>query len=294
MLTFNREALVGKAIESILCQTFTDFEFIIVNNGSTDKSGEIAQQYARQDNRIKVINREKGNIGSGRNTGLKAAEGDYVAFIDDDDWAEPDFLYFLYYLAVNNNADVAICGSEDKTFDEKHIMTPQQALIELLRRKKYNMAFPTKLFKKALANKLYFPEKDKYDDISQMHRLIANAKKIAYHGLPKYTFYRHECNNSSWTTNHSLLNAEILDEYLTTYKDRTIWLCNKFSENAADWQYFEWSFMISMIEKITRLKILGCGAQLANMKETLTSNKAAFLGSSQIQLFEIKWVEKYL
>ena len=75
-----------------LKQTFEDFEFIIVNNGSTDRSGEIADQYAAEDARIRVIHRERGNIGSGRNTGLNAAQGEYIAFIDDDDTCAPDFL----------------------------------------------------------------------------------------------------------------------------------------------------------------------------------------------------------
>ena len=92
MLTYNRENLVGRAIESILKQTFGDFEFIIVNNGSTDRSGQIADQYAAKDARIRVIHRERGNIGSGRNTGLNAAQGEYIAFIDDDDTCAPDFL----------------------------------------------------------------------------------------------------------------------------------------------------------------------------------------------------------
>ena len=92
MLTYNREALVARAIECVLGQTFTDFEFIIVDNGSTDQSGAIADQYAAKDKRIHVIHKECGNIGSGRNAGLDAADGEYIAFIDDDDWCEPDFL----------------------------------------------------------------------------------------------------------------------------------------------------------------------------------------------------------
>ena len=87
MLTYNREHLVSRAIESILAQTYRDFEFLIVDNGSTDKSGAIADAYAAGDPRTRVIHRERGNIGAGRNTGLNAARGEYIAFIDDDDWA---------------------------------------------------------------------------------------------------------------------------------------------------------------------------------------------------------------
>ena len=108
MLTYNREELVSWAIESILNQTYQNFEFIIVNNGSSDKSGIIAEEYAAQDDRVRVIHRERGNIGAGRNTGLDAARGEYIAFLDDDDWVEPDFLEFLLGLAQDSQADVGI------------------------------------------------------------------------------------------------------------------------------------------------------------------------------------------
>nr|WP_325298490.1 glycosyltransferase family 2 protein [uncultured Oscillibacter sp.] len=111
MLTYNRERLVSRAIESILNQTYRDFEFLIVDNGSTDKSGKIADTYAKQDARIRVIHRERGNIGAGRNTGLDAARGAYITFLDDDDWVEPDFLAFLWKMLEGSGADISICGT---------------------------------------------------------------------------------------------------------------------------------------------------------------------------------------
>jgi glycosyltransferase involved in cell wall biosynthesis len=294
MLTCNRETLVSRAIESILAQTFTDFEFIIIDNGSTDKSGAIADEYAVRNDRVKVIHRERGNIGSGRNAGLDEACGDYIAFIDDDDWCEPDFLEFLYILAVENNADISICGAADKVYDEKRVMTAEEALIELMWRKLYNMAFPTKLFARKLASKIRFPDNDKYDDISQMHRLLTFANRVAYHGLPKYTFYRHESNNSAWTTAHELLDVETLDEYLRAYHSRTVWLSEKFPNSAGAWRYFEWSFMLSMVEKINRLKIKGCETQLNAMLAELRENREEFLSGGFVRDFEREWVNRYL
>ena len=293
MLTYNRETLVSRAVESILSQTFIDFEFIIVNNGSFDNSGAIADEFAAKDPRVHVIHRERGNIGSGRNSGLDAAQGEYIAFIDDDDWCEPDFLAFLYGLAKDNSADVSICGAADKIFDEKMIMKPEEALIELMWRRRYNMAFPTKLFSRKLAEKIRFPEQDKYDDISQMHKLLAYANKVAYHGLPKYTFYRHESNNSAWTANHSLLDEETLCEYLQSYRTRTEWLSMKFPDRASTWRYFEWSFMISMVEKIDRFNIQNCREQYSTMVSELRKNCEEFTNCGLIQDFERQWVDKY-
>lgn len=292
MLTHDRESMVSRAIESILAQTFTDFEYIIIDNGSTDKSGEIADEYAKRDGRIRVIHRDEGNIGAGRNTGLDAARGEYIAFVDDDDFAEPDFLAFLYDLITENDADVSICGAIGMEYDEKKIMTAEEAVIELLWRKKYNMAFPTKLFRRELMDDLRFPEEGAYDDIALMYRLLAGANRVAYHGLPKYTFYRHGGNNSAWTTNHALLTSATLDEYLAEYKKRTVWLSEKFPESAGAFRYFEWSFMISMVEKIMRLKIPGCGRQLSTMKRELAANRDEFLARREAQDFEKAWMEK--
>ena len=294
MLTYNREKMVGRAIESILAQTYRDFEFIIVDNGSTDRSGAVAEEYATRDSRIRVIHRARGNIGAGRNTALDAARGEYLTFLDDDDWAEPDFLAFLLELLEENDADVAICGATGRVYDEKKVMSAEEALIELMWRKKYNVAFPTKLFRRELMEHLRFPVDGKYDDIALMYRLLAEAKRVAYHGLPKYTFYRHPGNNSAWTTDHSKLTPETLQEYLDAYRTRTQWLSEKFPNSAEAFQYFEWSFMISMVEKVARYGIMACESQKAAMTRILREHQGEFLGSPHILDFERNWMEQYV
>lgn len=293
MLTYNREAIVSRAIDSIINQSFRDFEFIIVNNGSFDRSGVICDAYALKDSRIKVIHQTRESIGHGRNTGLDIAQGKYITFIDDDDIAELDFLSFLYNLMIKNDADLSICGSKDKVFNEKKIMNAEEALIELMWRKRYNMAFPTKLFRHNLIKDLRFPVEGKFDDISLMYKLMAKAQRIAYHGLSKYTFIRHENNHSAWTTDHSKLTSDTLDEYLQSYRTRTEWLSNKFPNSAAIFRYFEWSFMISMVEKINQYQ-LACNSQLNVMLEQLRSNSDEFVNCEYILDFEIVWMKKYL
>ena len=294
MLTYNREQLVSRAIESILAQTYSDFELIIVDNGSTDHSGKIADEYAEKDSRIRVIHRGRGNIGAGRNTGLDAARGEYIAFIDDDDWAEPDFLEFLWKLLEENQADVSICGAADKVFDERKVMTAEEALIELLWRKRYTAGFPMKLFRRALTKGLRFSEADRYDDIGLIYKLFARAGTVAYHGLPKYHVLRHSGNNSAWTTDHRLLTPETLEEYLRAYRVRTEWLSGLFPDRAAAFQYFEWSFMISMVEKITRLELLDCAAIRERLAAALRTNLGEFLSCPEILDFEREWVERYI
>ena len=294
MLTYNREALVARAIESIFAQTYRDFEFIIVDNGSTDRSGAIAEEYAAQDSRIRVIHRERGSIGAGRNTALDAARGEYLAFIDDDDWAEPDFLEFLLNLLEENQADVAICGATGRVYDEKKVMTTEETLIELMWRKRFSVGFPTKLIRSQKMECLRFPESVKYDDIALMYRLLADCNRVAYHGLLKYHICRHDGNNSAWTTNHSMLTPETLQEYLDAYRTRTQWLSEKFPASADAFHYFEWSFLISMVEKISKYDIIACKDQKRAMLQTLQENQAAFLSSPLTLNFEREWMKKYV
>ena len=152
------------------------------------------------------------------------------------------------------------------------------------------MAFPTKMFSRKLTAEIRFSEDDKYDDIAQMHRLIAFANRVAYHGLPKYTFYRHNGNNSAWTTNHSLLTSKTLNEYLRVYRERTEWLSGLFPNSTAAWRYFEWSFMLSMIEKITRLGITGGERQYEAMARELAEHRWELLNCEWVLDFEKEWL----
>ena len=294
MLTYNRESMVSRAIKSILDQTYKDFEFIIVDNGSTDNSGKIADEYAKKDSRIRVIHRTRGNISAGRNTAIDAAKGDHVAFVDDDDWVEPDYLEFLLDLIIENDADISICGANDKVYGDKCIMTAEQAVIEMLWRKKYAAAFPTKLFRKELWENLRFPEDASVDDIALMYMIMARANRVAYHGEPKYTFYKHDSNNSAWTVDHRLLDAKTLDEYLGCYRSRTEWLTERFPNSAPIFRYFEWSFMISMVEKIDRYDLKDCEKHLNYITSVLKEHWEDFLNCPEIQDFEKEWLYRYI
>lgn len=294
MLTYNREQCLGNMIECIQAQTFTDFEFIIVDNGSSDDSGKIADEFSLHDGRIQTIHRKRGNIGSGRNTGLDFSTGEYIAFVDDDDICEPDYLQFLYALATENVADVSICGATWSHLNEKHIMTAEEATKALLWRKWYNVAFPTKLLKRSLFDNQRFLENGKYDDIYLMPKMMACANKVAYHGLSKYHFDRHGGNNSAWTQNHRLLDKEILQEYLHVYAERTAWLSRRFPRNADMWRYFNWSFMLSMVEKVTRLELSDCHGLREAMLADLKANKSELLNGGYLLEHEREWFREYV
>jgi glycosyltransferase involved in cell wall biosynthesis len=304
MLTHNRENLVGRAIESILRQTLDNIEFIVVNNGSTDRSGEIAESYAARDARVKVVHKVGDNIGSGRNAGLDLAKGEYVTFIDDDDYAYHRMLEFLYGLAVKYDSDISVCGSQKEedgqilpniVYDELCLMDASKATEEYLYRKLYNAAMPTKLVRRWLFDKIRFNETGKYDDISTTYRYFVNARRVAAHGLPHYCFYRHPGNNSSAATKFALLNTEQLEEYLRAFRERTAYIRSELPEVGDCALYSEWSYMISMVEKIDRYKPKAdCSRPLNFMREELSKYCDEFLRSPYIKPFESIWMEQYI
>ena len=110
MPVYNVERYVGRAIESILNQTFSDFEFLIVDDGTPDNSGAICDEYAAKDSRITVIHKENGGAPSARNAAMDIARGKYYYFLDSDDWAEPTMLADMVALAENHAAQLVVAG----------------------------------------------------------------------------------------------------------------------------------------------------------------------------------------
>ena len=104
------ENYIRQCIDSILVQTFTDFELILVDDGSKDKSGQICDEYAVIDQRVKVIHKENGGLSDARNCGMDQAVGNYFMFVDSDDYIAPTMLEYLYKALMNKEADIAVCN----------------------------------------------------------------------------------------------------------------------------------------------------------------------------------------
>lgn len=109
------ERYLSECVDSLISQTLTDIEIILVDDGSPDKSGEIADEYANKDSRIKVVHQENTGLGPARNSGMRVATGEYIGFVDSDDWAEPKMFERLYKVAERENADIVVSGHRDWT-----------------------------------------------------------------------------------------------------------------------------------------------------------------------------------
>ena len=107
---FNIEAYLPRCLESILSQTYNHLEIVVVNDGSRDNTADVIDSYAARDSRIKAIHKENGGVTSARLRGIEESTGDWIAFVDGDDYIEPEMFEKLLATAVSHNADISHCG----------------------------------------------------------------------------------------------------------------------------------------------------------------------------------------
>ena len=118
---YKAEAYLHRCVDSLLAQTFTDFEILLIDDGSPDRSGEICDEYARKDSRVRVWHKENGGVSSARNVGLDNARGEYICFVDSDDWVESNYLKILYDDISMTNVDLVVHGFRRFTSEGKEI-----------------------------------------------------------------------------------------------------------------------------------------------------------------------------
>lgn len=132
---YNTSKYLSKCLDSLKAQPLKEIEFILVDDGSTDDSGKICDEYAKRDPRFKVIHKENGGLATARQTGLENSVGEYVIVCDSDDWVEPDMYEKLYEFAKKNNSDIAVCGgfleySSGKSVPFQHIFLEKNNSID--------------------------------------------------------------------------------------------------------------------------------------------------------------------
>jgi len=188
---YNVEQYVESCLNSVINQSYTNLEIILVDDGSTDRSGEICDQYALKDSRIKVIHEENAGLGEARNRGLRIASGDYICFVDSDDWIEEDYCKELVKAAERTNSDIAICGynecfKDGKTpkvkYDDCFTTTGKEILhYTMTANSKYwfNISVWNKLYKREIISGLWFKSRV-YEDIMYNAGSMYRANKIAY------------------------------------------------------------------------------------------------------------------
>ena len=186
---FNVEKYLNKCLSSVVCQTHKNLEIILIDDGSTDSSGKLCDEWALKDSRIKVVHKQNGGLSSARNEGLNIATGNFIAFVDSDDHIEPDMIETLLKNLRANDSDICICSfvMEDEqgeiVSDCKPLISqtsPGKEALKWLsepRQDRYCVAW-NKLYKKELFDEIRFPLGLIHEDQWIAHYVFFNAKKI--------------------------------------------------------------------------------------------------------------------
>lgn len=186
---FNVEDYLRQCLDSLCNQTLKNIEIIIVNDGSTDDSLSIVNEYAIYDHRVVVINKENGGLSSARNVGLKMATGDYIAFLDSDDWVEAETYQVLYDTAVENGSDIVTCGFFMSYADRcvpKPILDKNLYNININKNIEYyskiRVASWDKLYLRSLFidNNIQYPDGLLYEDTPTTIPLLLCSKRVSF------------------------------------------------------------------------------------------------------------------
>lgn len=189
------EQYLDRCISSIIAQSYTDFELILVDDGSPDRSGEICDRWAQKDSRIRVFHKSNSGVSAARNLALNIAEGEYITFVDSDDWLENDCLQQLLDVAEKTNADIVCCNRFENGQEQKTVCRYTEALItreEALDcySKYYFTAVWGKLYRWECLEGLKFREDIYYSEDTLFYtQAVMNAQTVYWMSRPLYHYF---------------------------------------------------------------------------------------------------------
>ena len=229
------EKYLEKCVDSILAQTFADFELILIDDGSPDNCGKMCDEYALKDKRVKVVHKENGGLSDARNKGIEIAKGEYLSFIDSDDYIAPNFLEKLYTLAKNFGADISICDflvieeDKDATFidlDKDVIMDKDSALLKMIFNREFSVNAWNKLYKRELFDDIKYPKGKLYEDLAVIYKLIDRTKKTVYTPSKLYAYVQRK-SSIMGQTGYKMKKDKVeivseMTEYFRNYLDKRI------------------------------------------------------------------------
>lgn len=232
------EKYLDKCVNSILNQTFTNFELILVDDGSKDNCPLMCEQYKEKDNRVRVIHKENGGLSDARNAGIEVATGKYIGFVDSDDYISYKMYEALYNAIEKNSADLSMCNfmciGEDEFIEDNDFSIPEKVMsgIEILDRNKDDekgswVVAWNKLYKKELFKDIRYPVGKIHEDEFVYHKIMVKCKKVACVSEPLYFYLQR--NNSIMKSDYSVKRLDRCEALL----ERGEFLLNKVSYKTA-------------------------------------------------------------
>ncbi len=203
---YNMQSYLKRCINSIINQTYKNMQIIIIDDGSTDESGKICDYFSTMDNRVSVLHGYHRGTSAARNIGLRYAVGEFIGFVDSDDYIASD-MYETMLCYMDNETDVTCCGrrcimNKEKNYNAYclgtvHKFSTQEAIEELLLHRNISFSVCTKLFRKKLFQNISFPVGKNCEDLPVTYSLLKNSRNICHIGTAKYyNFYREHSRSS--------------------------------------------------------------------------------------------------
>lgn len=238
---YNTAPYLDKCVTSIIYQTYRNLEIILVDDGSTDDSPQKCDYYASTDFRVKVIHKKNGGVSSARNAGLDACTGEYINFVDSDDWIEPEMIQSLYKACFQNGVLLSVCGRYvhfkknglsqiDKCPIANKIIDSRSFVAQMLIGNNYDCSACDKLYHKSLWENIQFPEGRIYEDVAIMYKVVLSSSHVATQSKPLYNYFRHADSittsefNSKWF-DYPNNTRELLNDIESNYPEIIEYAC---------------------------------------------------------------------
>lgn len=276
---YNVEKYLKICIDSILNQTFKEFELILVNDGSTDNCGKICDIYKSKDKRIRVIHKKNAGLSSARNVGLDLAKGKYIAFVDSDDYINKNMYEILYSNLIKTDADISICNFQyvndnsiiniNQSIDnyEYLIFNNIEALNKLYSENNVNVVVAwNKLYKKELFEDLRYTEGRIHEDEFIIHKLLYKSKKIVYNNTELYYYLKRQGSITQCDFNLKKLDA------VYAFKERVEFFREKklIELQFKAQQKYIYSFLGNYYK--AKIKLDNCNEELIKLKNDYNRN----------------------
>ena len=196
---YNVEKYLHQCVDSIIGQTYTNIEIILVDDGSPDSCPAICEAYKTIDTRIKVIHKVNGGLSDARNAGTQIAQGDYVTYVDSDDWIDKNYVEVLLNLAIQHNGEMSICAlrrtkSREETApvqeSKETVFSKREALKKMLYQDEFDTSAWGKLTKTEIAKRHPFPKGMLFEDLATTYKYILECENVAYINKRLYYYYK--------------------------------------------------------------------------------------------------------
>ena len=193
---YNVEKYLRRCLDSICNQVYSNLEIVLVDDGSTDSSGKIADEYARRDIRVHVIHKQNGGLSDARNVGLSYCHGKYIVFVDSDDYVTEDYVMVLYDLLKHNHADISAVSLTHKEEElskindstTTKIYNTKEALQDLLYQR-ISTSANAKMYRAELFSDIRYPKGRLYEDVIATYQIFEKATKVVWCDIKKYWYY---------------------------------------------------------------------------------------------------------